>query len=124
LSERPAFLFECFRFMMFIRSDDMSCVAPTRLLFAHCACGCICGHTVSTIRGFGCLLGLRRAVSSRVASRCRIQKCRRPPSVSLGGLQRRLAKRAELPPIFHLQSRFRAAAAIASKNGMDDVRRS
>jgi len=51
-------------------------------------------------------------------ARCRIQKCRRPPSVSLGGLQRRSVKRAELPPIFHLQGRFRAHAAIASKNGM------
>src|SRR5262249_34277127 len=51
--------------------------------------------------------------------RCRIQKCRRPPSVSLGGLQRRLANRAELPPIFHLQDRFRAFAAIASTDGID-----
>ena len=42
----------------------------------------------------------------------------------LGGPQRRLVKRAELPPIFHLQSRFRAKAAMATTNEMDDVRRS
>jgi len=32
---------------------------------------------------------LRLSGSSRGTSQCRIQKCRRPPSVSLGGLQRR-----------------------------------